>query len=78
MGADLASTPLAAALTSKGFDPSQSTLFTCEGIFSYLPQVLPTLPMLISFSVRAPSQIKTVTAALNVVLTFNLSLHHCM
>ena len=43
-GADLASTPLADALTSKGFDPSQRTLFTCEGIFCYLPQVLPTLP----------------------------------
>ena len=47
MGADLASTPLAEALTSKGFDPSRRTLFTCEGIFCYLPQVLPTLPVLV-------------------------------
>ena len=48
MGADLASTPLADALTSKGFDPAKRTLFTCEGIFCYLPQVLPPLPVLIS------------------------------
>ena len=26
-------------LTSKGFDPSKPTLFTCEGILCYLPQV---------------------------------------
>ena len=39
VGADLASAPLAEALTSKGFDPSKPALFTCEGILCYLPQV---------------------------------------
>ena len=40
VGADLASAPLAEALTSKGFDPSKPALFTCEGILCYLPQVI--------------------------------------
>ncbi len=43
VGADLALTPLAGALISKGFNPNERTLFTCEGIFCYLPQVLPSV-----------------------------------
>ncbi len=39
VGADLATTPVAEALTTHGFDPSKPTLFTCEGILCYLPQV---------------------------------------
>ncbi|CAL5223896.1 g6492 [Coccomyxa viridis] len=38
VGADLATTPVAEALTTHGFDPSKPTLFTCEGILCYLPQ----------------------------------------
>ena len=41
VGADLAKTPLAEALTSKGFDPTTPALFTSEGILCYLPQVGP-------------------------------------
>lgn len=41
VGADLASAPLAEALTSRGFDPFKPSLFTCEGILCYLPQVQP-------------------------------------
>lgn len=44
VGADLASTPLVDALVSKGFKSGKRTLFTCEGIFCYLPQVLLSLP----------------------------------
>ena len=43
VGADLATTPLAEALTSKGFDPTMPALFTCEGILCYLPQVGPCM-----------------------------------
>jgi O-methyltransferase involved in polyketide biosynthesis len=39
VAADLAVTPLKEALTAKGFDASKPTLFTCEGILCYLPQV---------------------------------------
>jgi O-methyltransferase involved in polyketide biosynthesis len=39
VGADLAVTPLAGALAAKGFEVSKPTLFTCEGILCYLPQV---------------------------------------
>ena len=32
-------TPLAEALQGAGFDRAARTLFTCEGILTYLPQV---------------------------------------
>ena len=39
VAADLAVTKLATALEAHGFDPTKPALFTCEGIFCYLPQV---------------------------------------
>ena len=38
MAADLSKTKLSEALMGSGFDTSQQTLFTCEGLLYYLPQ----------------------------------------
>lgn len=39
IAADLGRVTLAAALEGSGFDPSRRTLFTCEGLVYYLPEV---------------------------------------
>ncbi len=44
VAADLAATPLAEALESKGFDRTKPAVFTCEGILVYLPPVRPLSP----------------------------------
>ena len=37
MEADLAATPLSAALAGSGFDAASPAVFTCEGLLYYLP-----------------------------------------
>jgi O-methyltransferase involved in polyketide biosynthesis len=39
IAADLARVPLEAALAGSRFQPGKRTLFTCEGLIYYLPQV---------------------------------------
>jgi hypothetical protein len=39
IAADLGRVTLAAALAGSGFDPALRTLFTCEGLVYYLPEV---------------------------------------
>ena len=41
VGANLAAVPLDEALRDTAFDPSRKTLFTCEGLIYYLPDVSP-------------------------------------
>jgi O-methyltransferase involved in polyketide biosynthesis len=39
VAADLGKVTLGQALQGTGFDPSQPTVFTCEGLIYYLPEV---------------------------------------
>lgn len=52
VAADLAHVTLSAALAGTGFDASRRTLFTCEGLIYYLPEVRGLVLLLVLLQVQ--------------------------